>query len=852
MKNKILRVIRMAAFYSVLGIIIQAFIVNILFAVSPVEGQIPSNVKVNLNVSNASLEQVLNIIEQKTHFTFSYFKDDINSNEKISIDAQEEPLRNVLEKISDKYDLTFTRINDVIVIKKIKENRIEEKNIDNVQSFGTLRGVVRDSITAEVLPFANVYLKETRTGASTDKHGYFIIPSIPALKNYTIIISFVGYVTESRTVNIEANKITHINILLKPTVVEMRNVVVTEKRNSDVVDISLKNISMNELENLPKGVETDILRSIQLQAGVQSTGDVSAHYYVRGGASNENLVLLNETPIYNPFHALGIFSVIDPDMINSIEFYKGGFGAMYDGRLSSVMNIITKDGNRNNYGAMAAVSQLTAKALLEGPIPHGSFIITGRKSHSNKILKKFLNQQSVPIDFYDLSFKVHYSNPEFLPISKFTLFGFKSNDVIDYGNELKPSFNWSNSHLGFNWFVATENSPLFANLTLYYCKFQGSEIPNLSNNRYMENEIDDITFKGDVRHVSNDKNEYYGGVKINYIKNKLFLNNVNKGLKNVGTENSRFSIYGGYSFLNIDDLKADFSSRFNIKNLSESSAISFEPRINVSYRLIPVLNLKAAWGIYQQELVTISDEDEIISLFEPWLIIPSELKPSTSIHYIGGVDFFLGERTKITAEGYYKIMHNLTAVNDDIFLPNDPLLVAASGKSYGAEVTLNHSDGRINTQLSYSYSWTLKKVGELEYHPRYDSRNAVKFYISYDLGKSWNASATWEYNSGMPFTQLAGFYDRYNPRNIINPSTILTSYMPYQMLGKRNAVFLPDYHRLDISLSKKLNLSFMKLSIDVSLVNVYNRKNFFYFDTKTGERVNMLPLFPSVNIKVEL
>ena len=361
---------------------------------------------------------------------------------------------------------------------------------------------------------------------------------MPANKEYSIAITYVGYSPKKVTAFIQENNITQINIFLSKSTIELGDVVVSGKSRNDV-DVTAQKIPIRDIENMTYGVETDVMRSIQLQPGVQSAGDVSARYYVRGGASNENLVLLNETPIYNPFHALGIFSVIDPDMINSVEFYKGGFSARYDGRLSSVMDIITKDGNRNNFGATAAISQLTVKTALEGPIPDGSFIITGRKSYSNDILKKFTNNKSIPIDFYDASFKVNYSNPDFIPISKFTFFGFTSEDKIDYKDKLHSNFNWSNSNIGFNWFTAAKNSPAFGEFTFYYSKFYGGEIPNSDNARYIENKVDDFTSKIDYSYVFSDKNEFYGGAKASYIKTKLFLSNSGSEIKDVGSDMPR-------------------------------------------------------------------------------------------------------------------------------------------------------------------------------------------------------------------------------------------------------------------------------------------------------------------------
>jgi hypothetical protein len=270
------------------------------------------------------------------------------------------------------------------------------------------------------------------------------------------------------------------------------------------------------------------------------------------------------------------------------------------------------------------------------------------------------------------------------------------------------------------------------------------------------------------------------------------------------------------------------------------------------YSLLPTLDLKAAWGIYQQELVTISDEDEALALFEPWIITPQYLKTSNSVHYIGGIEYYMTERLKINLEGYYKVMHNLAVLNDEVIFPTDPQLVNASGKSYGGDLAVNYHDRWINSQLSYAYSWTTRRVGDIEYHPRYDCRNAVKIFLNCELGNGWRAGISWNYSSGMPYTQIIGYYNKFNPSDVSNPTSLFTDYNFFPILAGRNAVTLPDYHRLDLNLSKRFQLGFMNLYMDLNLINVYNRKNIFYFDTKTGERVNMLPFFPTVDIKAEL
>lgn len=846
METNIIRTPQTFSLCSALRIAFLSIVMSILFAIN-VNGQDEADQKLSLNFVNERLGNVLHILELKTNFTFSYLNGELLLNKEVNMEVKNKSLQQILDILSSKFGLTFTRIDNIITVKK--NERTDARN--QMEALGTLRGIIRDSLTSEVLPYANVYIPELKTGRSSDNRGFFIIPSIPAGKKYDLVVTYVGYSPQKITVFVEANKITHIDVLLNKSAIEIENVIVSgEKIEGE--KISVQKISINDIEKMPGGVETDVMRAIQFLPGVQSAGDVSARYYVRGGANNENLVLINDTPIYNPFHALGIFSVIDPDLINNIEFYKGGFGPKYSGRLSSVMDIITKDGNRDRFGVIAAASQLTVKSVLEGPIPNGSFILTGRKSYSNEILKKFTNDKNIPVDFYDASFKINYNYFETPFLLKITLFGFASKDKIDYKDKIHSNFNWSNSHIGMNIFSVGKESPLFAEFTIYYSEFTGGEIPINGNTRQIENAVYDLALKGRINYVLSNSDEYYGGFSITDLKTKLLLSHFNGISKDIGNDGVSLNCYGGYKCSIMNDLKADFSTQMNVLRLASGSALFFEPRINLVYNLTPTLNLKAAWGVYQQELVTISDEDEIFALFEPWIITPEYIKPSNALHYIGGLDFYLTDKFKINLEGYYKTMQNLAVLNDNVIYPTDRQLINGSGKSYGVEIAMNYRNNWVNAQFSYSNSESIKKVNDMEYHPRYDSRHAVKFFINCELGNNWAAGINWNYNSGMPFTQIYGYYDKFDPSGIFSSSSFDTYYNYFAIMADRNAARLPDYHKLDISISKKIQLGFMDISIDLNLINIYDRKNFFYYDTETGERVNMLPFFPSIDVKVEL
>lgn len=720
------------------------------------------------------------------------------------------------------------------------------------QTGGSLRGLVIDSTTGEPLPYCNIILKEINSGTTTDQRGYFFFPSLKSGR-YTLLVSYLGYANAIFDIRIISNAMAYVNVELLPAAVALPELEkVGEKYNfSENPAVSINRIFTRELETIPKGVETDLLRSLKLLPGVSSTGDVTAKYNVRGGSSDQNLVLLNGIPVYGPYHALGLFSVVDPDMISSAEFYKSAFPVEFRGRLSSLLKITGKDGNKNRFGGIASGSFLSAKALVEGPVPNGSFMISGRKSYSNKILGKFLNNKNVPVDFYDLSINVNYSNPEFLQDSKFTFTSFVSSDNLDNPDPLQEDFKWKNQLFGITYFQWVTGSPLFYHVNLFSSFFKGEVIPNFSKTRGKKNEVNDVTVRAGFTYIFSNNDELTGGTEFASVKSNLELENIRKIYTGISSEGANVSLYANYKMKTLTNLIAEGGSRFNFTRIANGTAgdFTFEPRVSFTYRVTPSIALKSAWGIYQQELTTISDENEIISVFEPWIITPAYLKPATAIHYVTGFTISPSEAVSVDVEGYYKIIHDLKSINERKYFADDPDLVSGNGEAYGLEVLTVLKQHPFSINVSYSLSWAFKEIYGLRYRPRYDSRHNLNVLLEYNLGSGWSTSAAWYYNSGLPYTQTIGFYNKLYFNDLGNRDYYFT---PYTILAAKNLGTLPDYHRLDLSVSKEFTISSFRFRADVSVINVYDRKNLFYFDRDTGERVNMLPFLPTASLRVEI
>lgn len=729
-------------------------------------------------------------------------------------------------------------------------------SLNNQQIFaaakGKLRGIVTDSTNGETISYANVLIKDTRMGSPTDTRGYYFIPSIPP-GSYSVLVSCLGYKSKLLQVQISDGEIKQLNVQLVPGSIRMEEVSIIGEKSvrENEADLGLQKINIREIEMMPTGVEADVFKVLQASPGVSSTGDVTSRYFVRGGSSNQNLVLLNGVTVYYPFHALGIYSTIDPEMISGVEFYKGGFGPEFGGRLSSVLNVITKDGNKNSLHAAGTAGLLSGKVSAEGPIPGGSFLVTGRKSYYSKVLKNYLNNQEAPFDFYDLSFKVNYANPGFLNNGKIIAHGFFTMDRVNNDDPLKEDYNIKNNIWGLNWYQIWA-SPLFSSITLSSSTFEAGVIPNLSQSKPRKNTVNDLSSNWNFTYIYDSRDELNFGLDHKFLNTDLSMQNLYS--KNISFNKNGYELsgYANYKFYRYENVGLNLGMRINFTSLSVLRPFLLEPRINVTYKPVPYIALKAGVGRYSQEMITISNENDLISIFEPWTIIQDNVAASEGTQFTLGMSTYLSENFTIELEGYYKYLTNLTETNYNKFLASDPDYINVNGESYGLEALIKLQASDLFLKTGYSLSWAYKiDTKGAKYYPKYDLRHSLNILTGYNLGAGWEVNATWFLNSGLPFSPITGFYDRLNIDDVWSVQN-LNNFTSSTIWDRRNLKRLSIYHRLDIGVSKKFSFNFANFIFDASIMNVYDRKNIFYFDKDSGKQVNMLPFLPSVSLKVEL
>ncbi|MCK6605334.1 MAG: TonB-dependent receptor [Ignavibacteriaceae bacterium] len=717
---------------------------------------------------------------------------------------------------------------------------------------GALRGFVTDSTNGESVIYANILVKGTNIGAATDIRGYYYLPGIPSGKQ-KITVSYIGYRTTEIEVVIYAGKINQVDVQLSPAKIELETISVTADKQvkPNETNLGLEQITIRQIQAIPAGIEADVLRALKTSPGVSGTSDITSRYYVRGGGSDQNVVLLNNAVLYNPFHALGLFSVIDPDMISVLEFYKGGFTSEYGGRISSVLNLVTRDGNKKSFSASAAASTLSAKFNLESPIPDGSVMITGRKSYRPEALDKFLNDKNAPFDFYDYSFKINYSNPKIYQNGKFTVHGFFSSDKVKNNDPFKEDYTFENQVYGLNWYQVWA-SPLFSHMSFTVSRFEGEVIPNNTATKPRKNSVSDFSSNWDFTYMFDSKDELQAGFHNKILSTELAQKNLFGSTTDIKIRGLDMALYVKYKYLRNDNLGIDFGTRLNLIQPSKRRSDLLEPRLSITYTPLAAFAVKASIGKYSQSVATLSNEQELISIFEPWVIIPDYLAPASATHAISGIDYYITDKIKFSAEGYYKWIDNLIDINELKFTSRDPDFISVSGKAYGVDVVLDVRYPDFYFKTSYSLAYTYKQKDGVDYFPKYDSRHSVNVLFGFQFLGGFQFNAVWQLTSGYPYTPIAGFFDKLQIDDFWRQTYIQSPWVGAYLFGAKNSYRLPVYHRLDMGLSRKFEIGPLKITADVSVINVYDRKNIFYYEKDTGEIVYMLPFLPSASLRIEI
>ena len=768
-------------------------------------------------------------------------------------------------------------------------------------SQNVISGIIQEDGSGERLSYSNVYIDEIKIGSSANENGFFILVG-DIKEGMTLKASYVGYKTKSIVLTNEIiNNDFEINLVALTSTL---NEVVVSAESSKFLqantDISKHRMSVKQLSLLPSIGEVDIFRSLQLLPGVSATHESSSGLRIRGGEPQENLVLLDGIKVYNVDHFFGFFSAFNANAIKSVDLYKGAFPSKYGGRLSSVIDLTGKVGSFNEIKGNLSVNLLSASGSIEIPfLKKFSFFASGRRSFTDLLQTSFFEKifsQFDPDDdienlepfiptfnFYDFNSKLSFK-PSKDDLITFSFY--KGEDNLDESSDTKryqyPNFGnidkieiigdldrisrWGNEGYSFKW--SRQWNPKFYNsLNVSYSKYYNFQddsyfvdvrIPELDSTIFdlsvildQDNSVQDFTARYDAEIVSGKNNKFEFGVE--YTKSEvdyLFVRDDTLNIIDTDQESKLYSVYISYDLKSVENLNVKIGLRgsrygFNDKNY-------FSPRFQFDYSLTDKLKVKAGYGVHYQFVKKIVGEGVTSRSRDFWLLSEdNNVKVGKSTHYVAGLSY---ERDAwlINSEIFYKDVENLTEFslryrNTRI----SSLFFTGTGTVKGFEILLQKKIEKYTGWISYTYIdaeniFPLLNDG-LSFRAPHTQKNEFKIFNNYEIN-GWNFSVTFIYGSGEYFTEPSYKYDI----TLLDDSNIT-----FIGVGPKNGSLLPDYHRLDLAVHHIFNINKYKGDIGISIFNVYNRSNVWYYEYDFNQepflktRKNYLGLIPNISLKFE-
>ncbi len=760
-----------------------------------------------------------------------------------------------------------------------------------------LSGFVHDGNNGEAMIGVTLSIKGTRLGCSSNTSGFFIINSIQAGKQ-KLLVSYMGYRSQEIDVDLAGGETEQLNITLLPETVRLGEVIVSGEKGSladklYAAPVSKFDLSAKQINAIPKVIEADLLRALQTMPGITSLSDFSSALYIRGGTADQNLYLIDGTDVYNPDHAFGIFSTFNTNAIKKVEVSKGGFSSEYGGRLSSVIDVINLDGNRNNVEGICNVSLLSGSSTLQIPLGSiGSLSGSLRRTYIDQTYAKW--SKDVPeYYFYDANLKGFFDLSE---KDKLSVSYFNSRDNLDYQlNKDKPesggfTYEWGNKTGSVNW-KHIFNQNVFGSFWFTGSGFDSDlrvkQLFKLSD----RNELTDYAFKASLEYYADNDLSVKFGAEHKFLR---FMFAEDWGNGRVDFKN-KCKLTTGYLDVHwTPDILWDFTAGVRAGYFSgDKDYFNPEPRFSMKYRLTSTSSIKFATGRYFQYLNRIPR----MFLASIWTSTDKYTKPSMSDHFILSYQKQLTDIIQLEVEAYYKTYKDIYQFNQNLNVSITPgyytsdglpvynstenIFTRGDGNSRGFEILLRKEAGTFNGWLSYTYSKTKNSFDGInhsnEYAPRHDRSSVVNFVLNGDLGdlfslefdkplekkqSSWTFGLNFVYATGQPITTPASAYYVNTIPDDQGEVSLGQAIPGYKMYPKTiNSYRLPAYVRMDICLTYEKNYSGWSIAPYIQIFNIGNRKNTWFINYKselaenrivqTVEKVNMLPLLPSIGVNIK-
>lgn len=827
------------------------------------------------------LKIVLAELEKAYDVKFSYMEEAIQD---ILVGRFNRPekIESILIELLSGTDVSYKIIDakNIILIKSKKKQKQKEQTTSSQN--GSISGFVRDASSKECLIGANVFLLGTNWGDATNLQGFFSLLQIPEGR-YILACHYMGYKPYKIPIEIKAGQKKSVTIAMEPDEITGEEIVIIADSVRSTIErmftrpLSKIEIKPIEIKNLPQVAETDILRSFQSMPGITAVSDFSSALYIRGGTSDQNLYQIDGADVYNPEHAFGLFSTFNTDAIKNVELSKGGFGAEYGGRLSSVMNITNMEGNREKFEGTASLSLLSGKTNLQFPVKnYGAVSVSLRRTYFDQTVGRAI--KDIPnYYFYDGSVKGFFQidDKNYLTVSMF-----KGRDVFDLTSNTHTNddgdidLNWGNTNGSIRW-TRVFNPQWFANFwvtgSLYDCNFNFDRIQRFAQN----NRITDWSLKGNITY----KQSQYLTYKVGFEQK-----NLNVSWKVNDEPSALFVNYKNPAYLIVTYFQTDWEPnkqwfietgfRTNYFN-SQKKIILVEPRGSIKYRLTESSNIKAAGGLFYQFLHRIP-----MDMYGVWMTSNDYYKPSSALHAILGYQYQWQDIYELEVETYYKKYYNIYAYNpnftitmrptsydpvgNSVYNNLDGMLNIGDGYSAGLEIMLKKIAGPLTGWTGLTLSRTLNRFDGVNqnksFTPRHDRtvmvnttcnadvRNTMRWLKNKPLQQEkskWILGINFVYSTGQPITLVGSSY------------WIRSSPDAHQLIYKYpstiNKFRLPYYARLDLSVTYQRQYTRWLMEYYLQIFNVGFRQNVWYVEYKTFNRegqifqtVKPVPMFPIV------
>ncbi len=710
----------------------------------------------------------------------------------------------------------------------------------------TVSGYLKDGSSGEELLYATVAVEGTSIGANTNLYGFYSL-TLPA-GTYTLVYSYIGYESKRETIILDKN--VELDVEITTASSQLDEIVVTAEAEDDEnitnTEVSVVTLDVAKTAKIPVLLgEKDVFKTLQLLPGVASNSEGGSGFFVRGGATDQNLVLLDEAPVYNASHLLGFFSVFNSDALKDVKLYKGGIPAQYGGRASSVMDIRMKNGNMKEWEASGGIGLISSRATIEGPIvkDKGSIILSARRTYADVVGRLFTDLlDGTSLFFYDLNAKANYkiSSKDRIYVSSY--FGRDKLGIEGFG------FDWGNQTITTRW-NRTINTKLFLNTSVIYSDYDyGFEIEAGEIKVDLSAGIFDYTVKQDFNYYPNPNNKIgFGWISnLHRFKPTTFVFNnseteseveiqtalesgiyasneqkVGSSLTlNYGLRVSMFNNIGPYTEKEYDDNGSIISETAYEANDFYNTYLGFEPRLSGTYLLNDKSSVKFSYNRNFQYLQLLENSNSGTPT-DVWIPSTPVVKPTIADQVaVGYFRNFKNNEYRFSTEVYYKVLQNTVDFKDgaEIFGNADleAELIFGQGEAYGSEFLIEKTKGKFTGWVSYTLSRVRNRADEINNGEWYSARQNRTHDLSvvgiYQITPRISFSGSWVYYTGDAVTFPAGKY--------FIDGTLVNLYT------ERNADRLPDYHRLDLGITWIINKSDRFYSdLNVSVYNAYNRKN---------------------------